>query len=73
MLLYKLFSLGNITEAEIRVYYREYANSSVKRDNKMNAEIKELNRMICKNCDVKDYKDCKKCRVYQLINKIASQ
>ena len=39
----------------------------------MNAEIKELNRMICKNCDVKDYRECRKCRIYQLINRIATQ
>jgi len=38
----------------------------------MNAEIKELNRMICKNCDAKDYGECKKCKIYQLINQIAT-
>jgi len=39
----------------------------------MNSEIKELNRIICKQCDEKDYEKCKNCKVYQLINKIAMQ
>jgi hypothetical protein len=39
----------------------------------MNSEIKELNRIICKQCDEKDYEKCKNCKVYQLINKIATQ
>jgi len=38
----------------------------------MNSEIKELNRIICKQCDEKDYEKCKSCRIYQLINKIAA-
>jgi hypothetical protein len=37
----------------------------------MNSEIKELNRIVCKQCDEKDYEKCKNCRIYQLINKIA--
>jgi hypothetical protein len=39
----------------------------------VNSEIKELNRLICKQCDEKDYEKCKNCKVYQLINKIAVQ
>jgi len=39
----------------------------------MNHEIKELNRMICRDCNVKGYDECKNCRIYQLINKIATQ
>jgi hypothetical protein len=38
----------------------------------MNAEIKELNRIICKQCTEKEYEKCKNCKVYQLINKIAA-
>jgi len=38
----------------------------------MNSEIKELNRMICKECDEKDYEKCRNCKVYHLINKIAA-
>jgi len=37
----------------------------------MNSEVKELNRMMCKKCEAKDYTECRECRVYQLINKIA--
>ncbi|MBX5320382.1 MAG: hypothetical protein QHH12_04660 [Candidatus Bathyarchaeota archaeon] len=39
----------------------------------MNSEIKELNRIICRQCDEKDYEKCKSCRVYQLVNKIMAQ
>ncbi|MGB9756212.1 MAG: hypothetical protein ACPLVJ_00300 [Candidatus Bathyarchaeales archaeon] len=39
----------------------------------MNSELKELNRIICKQCDEKDYEKCKNCKIYQLINKIAMQ
>jgi len=38
----------------------------------MNAEVRELNRLMCKHCSAKDYSECKKCRIYQLINKIAA-
>ena len=37
----------------------------------MNSEVKELNRMICRTCTVKDYGECTQCRIYELINKIA--
>ncbi len=39
----------------------------------MSTEIKELNRMICKQCDEKDYEKCRSCKVYQLVNKIATR
>ena len=39
----------------------------------MNIEIRELNRMICRNCDVKDYSECRECKIYQLINRIAAK
>jgi len=39
----------------------------------MNSEIKELNRILCRNCDVADYEKCKHCKVYRLINKIVAQ
>jgi hypothetical protein len=39
----------------------------------MSTEIKELNRMICNQCEEKDYEKCKACKVYQLVNKIATQ
>jgi hypothetical protein len=39
----------------------------------MNSEIKELNRIICKRCVEKDYEKCRDCKVYKLINKIATQ
>lgn len=60
-------------EGGIRVYYLKHANHHVKGVKEMNPEIRELNRMICKNCDVKGYDECKKCKVYQLINRIAGQ
>jgi len=37
----------------------------------MDSEIRELNRIVCKDCEEKDYERCKNCRIYQLINKIA--
>lgn len=39
----------------------------------MHTEIKELSRMICNQCEEKEYEKCKGCRVYQLVNKIAEQ
>lgn len=41
--------------------------------NYMHPEIKELSRMICNQCDEREYEKCKYCKVYQLINKIAEQ
>ena len=38
----------------------------------MNPEIRELNRIICKKCNEKDYEKCRDCKVFQLINKIAA-
>jgi hypothetical protein len=39
----------------------------------MNSEIRELNRMICSQCNEKEYEKCKFCKVYLLINRIAVQ
>ncbi len=39
----------------------------------MSSEIKELNRIICKECREKDYERCRNCKVYKLVNKIAEQ
>jgi len=39
----------------------------------MNSDITELNRLICSDCDEKEYEKCKMCKVYQLINRIAEQ
>lgn len=37
----------------------------------MHLEIKELNRIICNECEEKEYEKCKICKIYQLVNKIA--
>ena len=37
----------------------------------MYTEIKELNRMMCKECVEKAYEKCRACKVYRLVNKIA--
>jgi hypothetical protein len=39
----------------------------------MNSEIRELNRMLCKECDEKEYEKCRTCKVYKIVNKIAGQ
>jgi hypothetical protein len=39
----------------------------------MSSEIKELNRIICKRCDQKEYEKCRTCRIYQLINRIVER
>jgi hypothetical protein len=43
----------------------------LEREETMDSEIRELNRIICNGCDEKDYEKCKDCKVYLLINKIA--
>jgi len=53
--------------------YKELDKVLSKRGLEMNTEIKELNRMICNQCEEKDYEKCKVCKVYQLVNKIATQ
>lgn len=63
----------NITKAEyriLRVSNKELFDGRGRSE--MNSEIKELNRIICKECDEKDYEECRNCKVYQLINKIAA-
>jgi len=39
----------------------------------MNAEIRELNRIVCNHCDEKNYEKCRGCRVYLLFNRIATR
>jgi len=39
----------------------------------MEPEIRELNRMICNQCEEKEYEKCRCCKVYLLINKIVDQ
>jgi len=38
----------------------------------MKPEVKELNKIICRSCSEKEYEKCKFCKVYSLINSIAS-
>jgi hypothetical protein len=40
---------------------------------KVHTEIKELSRIICNDCEEKEYEKCRDCRVYQLLNKIAER
>ncbi|MGB9741289.1 MAG: hypothetical protein ACP5IM_07625 [Candidatus Bathyarchaeia archaeon] len=56
-----------------RLYYQINVQSSSEEEKPMNAEIKELNRIICKQCDERDYEKCRNCKIHQLINKIASR
>ncbi|MGQ9640650.1 MAG: hypothetical protein ACUVUF_00810 [Candidatus Bathycorpusculaceae bacterium] len=70
-LLYK--SYDGILRGGNTLYYCKYRFIYIQRGGKsLNSEIKELNRIICKQCDEKDYEKCKSCRIYQLINKIAT-
>jgi hypothetical protein len=39
----------------------------------MDPEIRELNRLICNQCEEKAYEKCKGCKVYVLINRIADK
>ena len=36
-------------------------------------EIKELSRIVCNNCDEKEYEKCRVCRIYLLVNRIADR
>jgi hypothetical protein len=38
----------------------------------MNSEVKELNKLLCKTCNEKNYEKCQSCKVYLLINSLAS-
>jgi len=38
----------------------------------MKAEVREINKMMCRGCSETDYEKCKFCKVYNLINSIAS-
>ena len=64
--LHKILRVGNM------VYTISSAFFSIG-ECEMTNEIRELNRMLCKDCDENDYDKCKACRVYQLVNKIAAQ
>jgi len=37
----------------------------------MNSDVKELNKLLCRNCNETDYRKCQTCKVYQLVNSIA--
>lgn len=39
----------------------------------MDSEIRELNRIVCGNCEEREYEKCRFCKIYLLINKIAAQ
>jgi hypothetical protein len=39
----------------------------------MNSELRELNRIICNQCDGKEYEKCRFCKVYLLVSRIAAQ
>jgi len=38
----------------------------------MKLEVKELSKMVCKDCSETDYQKCQSCRIHQLINSMAS-
>lgn len=38
----------------------------------MKSEVKELNKLLCKDCDEKNYEKCRSCKVYVLINSLTS-
>ncbi len=38
----------------------------------MSSEVTELNRIICNRCDEREYEKCRECKIYLLVNKIAS-
>ncbi len=38
----------------------------------MKQEIIELNKLLCKNCNETEYENCRECKVYQLVNTLAS-
>jgi hypothetical protein len=40
---------------------------------RLNSEAKELSRIICSRCRQKAYEECRKCKIYLLINRIASE
>ena len=65
-------NVRNITKAEYGIL-RETKIHLITGGSEMNSEIKELNRIICKPCDEKDYEKCKSCKIYRLVNKIAAQ
>ena len=39
----------------------------------MHSEIRELNRIICNQCEEKEYEKCQGCKIYRLINRMVGQ
>lgn len=39
----------------------------------MESEIKELSRIVCNKCEEKEYEKCCSCRIYFLVNRIATR
>ncbi len=39
----------------------------------MQSEIKELNRIVCNQCDEREYEKCRCCRIYRLVNSVVEQ
>jgi hypothetical protein len=62
----------NITKLEYSIY-KDSTTLFIKEALHMTNEIKELNRIICNQCDEREYEKCRICKVYQLVNKIAAQ
>jgi hypothetical protein len=70
--LYKCL-VRNITGWGIR-YITQIALFVIKKERfQVNPEVMELNRMICNQCNEKEYEKCRICKVYQLVNKIAEE
>ena len=53
-------------------YIARLAHYLSKEERRMNSEIRELNRIVCSQCVEKEYEKCRSCRIYLLINSIAS-
>jgi len=71
--LFEYYLMYEILRKRNTVYYRIHKLFTRRgRRTLMNLEIKELNRMICRQCEEKNYEKCRNCKVYQLINKIAA-
>jgi len=64
------FNVRNVTKTEYSILCK--SNKNELGEIRMNPEIRELNRIICKKCNEKAYENCRDCKVFQLINKIAA-
>lgn len=60
--------MRNIRKAEYSVI-RGRLKTTYGEEHRDEPQIKELNLIICKDCEVADYKKCRCCKVYQLTNK----